>query len=60
MYVHMDMSEHVTPPSTSPNNPTRLSGGTYVREICNIAYASRDDLEKHNSLSHADRKIERL
>ena len=45
MYVHMDMSEHVTPPSTSPNNPTGLSGGTYVCEICNIAYASRGDLE---------------
>jgi hypothetical protein len=48
-----------TLPSSSPNNPTGLSGGKYVceicNEICNIAYNSRDDLEKHNSLSHPDR-----
>ena len=54
------MSEPITPAPTSPNNPTGLSGGTYVCEICNIAYHSREDLEKHNSLSHPDRKIEQL
>jgi hypothetical protein len=54
------MPESKTSPSTSPNNPTGLSGGTYVCEICNIAYHSREDLEKHNSLSHPDRKIEQL
>ena len=54
------MSEPTTPPSSSPNNPTGLSGGIYVCEICNTAYNSREDLEKHNSLSHADRQIEQL
>jgi hypothetical protein len=55
------MSEPTTPPpSTSPNNPTGRSGGTYMCEICNIAYNSREDLEKHNRLSHPDRKIEQL
>jgi hypothetical protein len=30
------MAESKTPPpSTSPNNPTGLSGGIYVCEICN-------------------------
>ena len=53
------MSEPIPPP-TSSNNPTGLSGGTYVCEICNIAYNSREDLEKHNSLSHQGRKIEQL
>ena len=54
------MSESKIPPSTSPNNPTGLSGGRYVCEICNMAYYSREDLEKHNSLSHPDRKIDQL
>ena len=54
------MSESKTPPPTSPNNPTGLSGGTYVCEICNIGYRSKEDLEKHNGLSHPDRKIEQL
>jgi hypothetical protein len=48
-----------TTPS-SPNNPTGLSGGTYVCGICNIAYRSREDLEKHSKLTHPDKKIERL
>ncbi|MFL6318659.1 MAG: hypothetical protein ACJ73C_18255 [Nitrososphaeraceae archaeon] len=53
------MSEPTIPP-TSPTNPTGLSGGAYVCEICNIAYQSRVDLEKHNSLAHSDRKVEQL
>ena len=54
------MSKPKTPPSTSPNNPTGLSGGRYVCEISNTVYQSREDLEKHNKLSHLDRKIEQL
>ena len=54
------MSESKIPPPTSPDNPTGLSGGTYVYEICNKVYNSREDLEKHNRLSHPDRKIEQL
>jgi hypothetical protein len=54
------MPESKIPLPTSPNNPTGLSGGTYVCEICNTAYNSREDLEKHNRLSHPDRKLEQL
>jgi hypothetical protein len=60
VYMYKDISESTIRPPTSPNNPTGLSGGTYVCEICNIAYHSREDLEKHNSLAHPDRKIEQL
>jgi hypothetical protein len=60
MYMYKDMSESTIPPSSSPNNLTGLSGGTYVCELCNTAYHSREDLGKHNSLAHPDRKIEQL
>jgi hypothetical protein len=58
--VFETMLESTIPPSTSPNNPTGVSGGRYVCEICNTSYYSREDLEKHNNLSHPDRKIEKL
>ena len=53
------MSES-TPPSTSPNNPTGPSGGTYVCEICNTSYNSREDLDKHVRYGHPDREVEKL
>jgi rubrerythrin len=59
MLTYKSMSEP-TPPSTSPNNPTGPSGGTYVCEICNTLYYSREDLDKHVRYSHPDREVEKL
>ena len=59
MLTYKSMSEP-TPPPTSPNNPTGPSGGTYVCEICNTSYYSRDDLDKHVRYSHPDREVEKL
>jgi hypothetical protein len=53
------MSES-TPPPTSPNNPTGPMGATYACEVCNTAYYSREDLERHNKQTHPDRKVEKV